>query len=86
MSHGSSKGGRHRTNYIPQNQLRTIPGLATATVEEKQKDELEDAKATEGGWITVERKKPPKQDHKQQDQRQLRGRPRKGGRGGRGRT
>lgn len=85
-SHGGSRGGRHRTNYIPQNQLQVIPGLATATVGEKQKDALEDAKATEGGWIKVERKKPPKQDHKQQDQRHLRGRPRKGGRGGRGRS
>lgn len=85
-SHGGSRGGRHRTNYVPQNQLQVIPGLATATVGEKQKDELEDAKATEGGWIKVERKKPPKHDHKQQDQRQLRGRPRKGGRGGRGRS
>lgn len=84
--HGGSKGGRHRTNYVPQNQSQMIPGLATATVGEKQKAELEDAKGTEGGWIKVERKKPPKQDHKQQDQRQLRGRPRKGGRGGRGRS
>ncbi|XP_026768287.1 mitogen-activated protein kinase kinase kinase 20 isoform X1 [Pangasianodon hypophthalmus] len=86
-SHGGSRVGRHRTNQVvPQNQLQIIPGLATATVGERQKDELEDAKAAEGGWIKVERKKPPKQDHKQQDQRQLRGRPRKGGRGGRGRS
>lgn len=84
---GGSRGGRHRTNYVvPQNQSQIIPGLATATAGEKQKDELEDAKATEGGWIKVERKKPPKQDHKQQDQRQLRGRSRKGVRGGRGRS
>ncbi|KAG7331101.1 hypothetical protein KOW79_005070 [Hemibagrus wyckioides] len=86
-SHGGSKGGRHRTNHVvPQNQPPIIPGLATTTVGEKQKDEIEDAKATEGGWIKVERKKPPKQDHKQLDQRQLRGRPRRGGRGGRGRN
>lgn len=85
--HGSSRGARHRTNYVvPQNQLQIIPGLSPATVGEKQKDEQEDAKAAEGGWIKVERKKPPKQDLKQQDQRQLRGRPRKGGRGGRGRS
>lgn len=85
--HGSSRGGRHRTNYVvPQSQSQIIPGLATETAGEKQKDELEDAKATEGGWIKVERKKPPKQDHKQQDQRQLRGRSRKGVRGGRGRS
>lgn len=87
MSHGSSRGGRHRPNYVvPQNQSQIIPGLATATVGEKQKEELEDAKAIEGGWIKVERKKPHKQDHKQQDLRQLRGRQRKGGRGGRGRS
>ncbi|XP_053483012.1 mitogen-activated protein kinase kinase kinase 20 isoform X1 [Ictalurus furcatus] len=85
--HGSSRGARHRTNYVvPQNQSQIIPGLSPATVGEKQKDEQEDAKAAEGGWIKVERKKPPKQDLKQQDQRQLRGRPRKGGRGGRGRS
>ncbi|KAM9485999.1 mitogen-activated protein kinase kinase kinase 20 isoform 1-T2 [Clarias gariepinus] len=87
MSHGSSRGGRHRPNYVvPQNQSQIIPGLATATVGEKQKEELEDAKAIEGGWTKVERKKPHKQDHKQQDLRQLRGRQRKGGRGGRGRS
>ncbi|KAF7709561.1 mitogen-activated protein kinase kinase kinase 20 isoform X1 [Silurus meridionalis] len=86
-SHGGFRGGRHRTNHVvPQNQIRIIPGLVTSTVGEKQKEEPEDAKATEGGWIKVERKKPPKQDHKQQDQRQLRGRPRRGGRGGRGRS
>lgn len=86
-SHGGSRGGRHRSNYlVPQNQSQIIPGLSPATVGEKQKDEQEDAKAAEGGWIKVERKKPPKQDLKQQDQRQLRGRPRKGGRGGRGRS
>lgn len=86
-SHGGSKGGRHRTNHVvPQNQSPIIPGLATTTVGEKQKDEIEDAKTTEGGWIKVERKKPPKQDHKQLDQRQLRGRSRRGGRGVRGRN
>ncbi|KAK2850009.1 hypothetical protein Q7C36_008792 [Tachysurus vachellii] len=86
-SHSTPKGGRHRANHVvPQNQLPIIPGLATATVGEKQKDEPEDAKGTEGGWIKVERKKPLKQDHKQPDQRQLRGRSRKGGRGGRGRS
>ncbi|KAK3543008.1 hypothetical protein QTP70_008694 [Hemibagrus guttatus] len=86
-SHGCSKGGRHRTNHVvPQNQSPIIPGLATTTAGEKQKDEIEDAKATEGGWIKVERKKAPKQDHKQLEQRQLRGRPRRGGRGGRGRS
>lgn len=86
-SHSAPKGGRHRANHVvPQNQLPIIPGLATATVGEKQKDEPEDAKGTEGGWIKVERKKPLKQDHKQPDQRQLRGRSRKGGRGGRGRS
>lgn len=86
MPHGGSRGGRHRSNYVPHNQVQVIPGLATTTAGEKQKNELEDAKATEGGWIKVERKKPPKQDQKQQDQRHLRGRSRKGGRGGRGRS
>lgn len=81
-NHGGSKGGRPRTNYVvPQSQSRIIPGIATITGGEKQKEEAEDAaKATEGGWIKVERKKPSKQD-----QRQYRNRPRRGGRGGGGR-
>ncbi|TSM68882.1 Mitogen-activated protein kinase kinase kinase 20 [Bagarius yarrelli] len=86
-SRGGSKGGRHRSNrMVSQNQLQVIPGLATEIEGEKQKDDVENAKATEGGWIKVERKKPLKQDHKQLDQRQLRGRQRRGGRGGRGRS
>ncbi|XP_062861737.1 mitogen-activated protein kinase kinase kinase 20 isoform X2 [Trichomycterus rosablanca] len=77
---GGSKGGRPRTNYVvPQNQSRIIPGIATITGGEKQKEEAEDAKATDSGWIKVERKKPSKPD-----QRQYRNRPRRGGRGGGG--
>ncbi|XP_076858915.1 mitogen-activated protein kinase kinase kinase 20 isoform X2 [Brachyhypopomus gauderio] len=67
----------------PQNHPRVIPGVVTVPAGEKKPEET---KASEGGWIKVERKKPPKQDHKQQEQRHLRGRPRRGGRGGRGRN
>lgn len=85
---GFQHGGRPRTNSNvgPPHHPRIIPGMATVTAE-KQNDQAEEAKSSEGGWIKVERKKPPKQDHKQQDQRGLRGRPRRGGRGGgRGRS
>ncbi|KAL7881825.1 hypothetical protein AOLI_G00086740 [Acnodon oligacanthus] len=92
MSQGATRGfqhsGRPRNNstVVPQNHPRIIPGMATVTAE-KQKNEAEETKGSEGGWIKVERKKPPKQEYKQQDQRQLRGRPRRGGRGGgRGRS
>ncbi|XP_036422389.1 mitogen-activated protein kinase kinase kinase 20 isoform X2 [Colossoma macropomum] len=92
MSQGATRGfqhsGRPRNNntVVQQNHPRIIPGMATVTVE-KQKNEAEETKGNEGGWIKVERKKPPKQEYKQQDQRQLRGRPRRGGRGaGRGRS
>ncbi|XP_072541935.1 mitogen-activated protein kinase kinase kinase 20 isoform X1 [Salminus brasiliensis] len=85
---GFQHGGRVRTNsnVVPQNHPRIIPGIVTISAE-KQKNEPEETKGNEAGWIKVERKKPSKQDHKQQDQRSLRGRPRRGGRGsGRGRN
>ncbi|KAG9271458.1 mitogen-activated protein kinase kinase kinase 20 isoform X1 [Astyanax mexicanus] len=80
---GYQHGGRARTNssVVQQNHPRVIPGIVTISAE-KQKNEPEEAKGNDGGWIKVERKKPPKQEHKQQDQRALRGRPRRGGRGG----
>ncbi|KAK1789447.1 hypothetical protein P4O66_014894 [Electrophorus voltai] len=70
--------GRSRTGSSvgPQNHPRAIPGMVAAAAGEKNPDK---AKVSEGGWIKVERRKPPKQD-----QRPLRGRSRRGGRGGRG--
>ncbi|XP_017547855.2 mitogen-activated protein kinase kinase kinase 20 isoform X1 [Pygocentrus nattereri] len=92
ISQGATRGFQHsgrpwnNSTVVPQNHPRIIPGMATVTAE-KQKNEAEETKGNEGGWIKVERKKPPKQEYKQQDQRQLRGRPRRGGRGGgRGRS
>uniref|UniRef100_A0A8B9KST0 Protein kinase domain-containing protein n=1 Tax=Astyanax mexicanus TaxID=7994 RepID=A0A8B9KST0_ASTMX len=67
---GYQHGGRARTNssVVQQNHPRVIPGIVTISAE-KQKNEPEEAKGNDGGWIKVERKKPPKQEHKQQDQR-----------------
>lgn len=55
-----------------------IPGILSVTGSPSQ--EKEESKASEGGWIKVERQKRlPRQDNKQ-----VRGRGRRGGRGGRG--
>uniref|UniRef100_A0A8C9YW72 Sterile alpha motif and leucine zipper containing kinase AZK n=1 Tax=Sander lucioperca TaxID=283035 RepID=A0A8C9YW72_SANLU len=65
-------------SYTPQNRPSTIPGILSVT--ENPSEEKEGAKASDGGWIKVERQKRlPRQDNKQ-----VRGRQRKGGRGGRG--
>uniref|UniRef100_A0A8B9KW07 Protein kinase domain-containing protein n=1 Tax=Astyanax mexicanus TaxID=7994 RepID=A0A8B9KW07_ASTMX len=63
---GYQHGGRARTNssVVQQNHPRVIPGIVTISAE-KQKNEPEEAKGNDGGWIKVERKKPPKQEHKQ---------------------
>uniref|UniRef100_A0A8C9YV22 Sterile alpha motif and leucine zipper containing kinase AZK n=1 Tax=Sander lucioperca TaxID=283035 RepID=A0A8C9YV22_SANLU len=64
-------------SYTPQNRPSTIPGILSVT--ENPSEEKEGAKASDGGWIKVERQKRlPRQDNKQ-----VRGRQRKGGRGGR---
>ncbi|XP_044072705.1 mitogen-activated protein kinase kinase kinase 20 isoform X2 [Siniperca chuatsi] len=55
----------------------SIPGILSVT--ENPSEEKEGAKASDGGWIKVERQKRlPRQDNKQ-----VRGRQRRGGRGGR---
>ncbi|KAM3608397.1 uncharacterized protein V6R79_024442 [Siganus canaliculatus] len=73
--------GRPRSNsysVAPQNRPPMIPGILSVT--EIPREEKEGAKASDGGWIKVERQKRlPRQDNKQ-----VRGRPRRGGRGGRG--
>lgn len=57
---------------------KLIPGILTVT--ENPSAHKEEAKASDGGWIKVERQKRlPRPDNKQ-----VRGRPRRGGRGGRG--
>uniref|UniRef100_A0A667ZD06 Mitogen-activated protein kinase kinase kinase 20 n=1 Tax=Myripristis murdjan TaxID=586833 RepID=A0A667ZD06_9TELE len=57
---------------------KLIPGILTVT--ENPSAHKEEGKASDGGWIKVERQKRlPRLDNKQ-----VRGRPRRGGRGGRG--
>lgn len=73
--------GRPRSSSYsgpPQNRPPVIPGILS--VIEQPSEERGEAKAGDGGWIKVERQKRlPRQDNKQ-----VRGRPRRGGRGGRG--
>ncbi|XP_054471003.1 mitogen-activated protein kinase kinase kinase 20 isoform X2 [Anoplopoma fimbria] len=73
--------GRPRSNsysVTSQNHPSMIPGILSVT--ENPSEEKEGAKASDGGWIKVERQKRlPRQDNKQ-----VRGRQRRGGRGGRG--
>ncbi|XP_033842578.1 mitogen-activated protein kinase kinase kinase 20 [Periophthalmus magnuspinnatus] len=77
----SRQPGRPRSNsYSVTSAIRppAIPGILSVTGNPSQ--EKEEAKASEGGWIKVERQKRlPRQDNKQ-----VRGRGRRGGRGGRG--
>ncbi|XP_067371853.1 mitogen-activated protein kinase kinase kinase 20 isoform X2 [Channa argus] len=77
----SRQPGRPRSNIYgvtPQNRPPMIPGILSVTG--NPSEEKEEAKASDGGWIKVERpKRLPRQDNKQ-----VRGRPRRGGRGGRG--
>ncbi|KAM4608838.1 mitogen-activated protein kinase kinase kinase 20 isoform 2-T3 [Polymixia lowei] len=78
----SQQPGRPRSNsysFTPQNRPpRMIPGIMS--VAEIPSVEREEAKANDGGWIKVER---PKRTTRQEN-KQVRGRPRRGGRGGRG--
>lgn len=68
----------HSYSVAPQNHPPVIPGILSVT--ERPSEEREGAKACAGGWIKVERQKRlPRQDNKQ-----VRGRQRKGSRGGRG--
>lgn len=80
-SRTSRQPGRQRPNvYVvtPRNHPPTIPGIQSVTG--NPSEEKEGAKASDGGWIKVERQKRlPRQDNKQ-----VRGRQRRGGRGGRG--
>uniref|UniRef100_A0A3Q1CED4 Protein kinase domain-containing protein n=1 Tax=Amphiprion ocellaris TaxID=80972 RepID=A0A3Q1CED4_AMPOC len=77
----SRQPGRPRSSsysVTPQNLPPMIPGILSVTAH--LNEEKEAAKASDGGWIKVERQKRlPRQDHKQ-----VRGRGRRGGRGGRG--
>ena len=74
--------GRARSNSYsittPQNRPPMIPGILSVT--ENPSEEKEGAKASDGGWIKVERQK----RLTRQDNKQVRGRQRRGGRGGRG--
>uniref|UniRef100_A0A8C3GAB3 Mitogen-activated protein kinase kinase kinase 20 n=1 Tax=Cyclopterus lumpus TaxID=8103 RepID=A0A8C3GAB3_CYCLU len=76
----TSRQPRPRSNsysVAPQNRP-SIPGILSVT--ENPSEEKQGAKASDGGWIKVERQKRlPRQDNKQ-----VRGRQRRGGRGGRG--
>ncbi|XP_041806332.1 mitogen-activated protein kinase kinase kinase 20 isoform X1 [Chelmon rostratus] len=80
-SRTSRQPGRPRSNsysVTPQSRPSMIPGILSVT--ENPSEEKEGAKASDGGWIKVERQKRlPRQDNKQ-----VRGRQRRGGRGGRG--
>lgn len=73
--------GRPRSNSYsstPQNRPPVIPGILSVT--ENPSSEKEGAKASDGGWIKVERQK----RLTRQDNRQVRGRQRRGSRGGHG--
>ncbi|XP_061579491.1 mitogen-activated protein kinase kinase kinase 20 isoform X1 [Cololabis saira] len=80
-SKSSRQPGRPRSNSYSvtlQNRPAMIPGILPVT--ESHSEEKEGGKASDGGWIKVERQKRlPRQDNKQ-----ARGRARRGGRGGRG--
>ncbi|CAB1346600.1 unnamed protein product [Coregonus sp. 'balchen'] len=80
-SRTSEQMGRPQSNsynIASQNRARVIPGISA--VVENPSTEQEGAKVSDGGWIKVERQKRlPRQDNKQ-----ARGRQRRGGRGGRG--
>ncbi|KAM4730965.1 mitogen-activated protein kinase kinase kinase 20 [Anableps anableps] len=77
---GSRQLGRPRSNsysVTPQSRPPLIPGIWSETG--NPSEEKEGGKAGDGGWIKVERhKKPPRQDNKP-----VRGRARREGRGGR---
>ncbi|XP_047456412.1 mitogen-activated protein kinase kinase kinase 20 isoform X2 [Mugil cephalus] len=77
----SRQPGRPRSNSYSvtlQSHPQVIPGILSVT--QDLSEEKEEAKVSDGGWIKVERQKRlPRQDNKQ-----VRGRQRRGGRGGRG--
>uniref|UniRef100_A0A665WWX5 Mitogen-activated protein kinase kinase kinase 20 n=1 Tax=Echeneis naucrates TaxID=173247 RepID=A0A665WWX5_ECHNA len=77
----SRQSARPRSNSYSatsQNRPHMIPGMLS--VAEKPSEDKEGTKSSEGGWIKVERqKRSPRHDNKQ-----VRGRQRRGGRGGRG--
>ncbi|KAL0963844.1 hypothetical protein UPYG_G00314310 [Umbra pygmaea] len=76
----SQQTGRSRPNNhgtAAQNRFRVIPGMSTPV--NSPCEEQASAKVSEGGWITVERHK---RLHRQ-DNKPTRGKPRRGGRGGR---
>lgn len=82
-SRGFQHAGRPRNTHLnatPPHHQRTIPGMSMATESPKQKAASEEP--GDGDWIKVERKKTNKQECKYQEVRQVRGRPRRGGRGG----
>ncbi|KAK5609559.1 hypothetical protein CRENBAI_005503 [Crenichthys baileyi] len=76
---GSRQQGRPRSNsysVTPQSRPPPIPGILSVTG--NPREEKEGGKTGDGGWIKVERhKKPPRQDNKP-----VRGRARREGRGG----
>lgn len=80
-SRTSRQPGRSRSNsysVTAQKRPPMIPGIFSVT--ENPSEEKEEAKGNDGGWIKVESKKRlPRQDNKQ-----VRGRQKRGGRGGRG--
>uniref|UniRef100_A0A673AJ78 Protein kinase domain-containing protein n=1 Tax=Sphaeramia orbicularis TaxID=375764 RepID=A0A673AJ78_9TELE len=80
-SRSSRQPGRPRSNsysIATHNRPAMIPGILSVT--ENPSQEKEETKASDGGWIKVERQKRlPRQDNKQ-----VRGRVRRGSRGGRG--
>lgn len=65
-------------SVTPQNRPTVIPGILSVT--EKPSEERNGPKASDGGWIKVERQK----RFVRQDNKQVRGRQRRGSRGGRG--
>lgn len=75
--------GRPRSNsysVTPQNRPTTIPGILS--VIENPSEDKNGPKASDGGWIKVERQKRVAR----QDNKPVRGRQRRGSRGGRGRV
>lgn len=73
--------GRPRSNsysVTPQSRPTVIPGISSVT--ENPSEEKNGPKASDGGWIKVERQK----RFARQDNKQVRGRQRRGSRGGRG--
>lgn len=82
-SRGFQHAGRPRNAHsyaTPPHYQRPIPGMSMAAEGPKQKVASEEP--GDGDWIKVERKKTNKQECKYQEVRPVRGRSRRGGRGG----